>query len=176
VRKHRSAIGLIALGVTAALGPGAVLAEDTLATCAQIQADAQRLACYDGLAGYGASGTRPHIAATTPAVPIAAAPATAVATAAANPVADFGLLPPAIKQRDPENWVESITAQVKSVTRNAEDRLVITLDNGQVWAQSETKPSAVLKPGDLVRIKRAALGSFMLVGPRSVSSRVRRVR
>lgn len=176
MRKHRPAIGLIALGVTAAIGPDAVLAEDTLATCAQIQADAQRLACYDGLAGYGASGTAPPTAPFNATAPIAAAPDAAAAVAVANPAADFGLLQPAIKQRDPENWVESITAEVKSVTRNAEDRLVITLDNGQVWAQSETKPSAVLKPGDLVRIKRAALGSFMLVGPRSVSSRVRRVR
>ena len=37
------------------------------------------------------------------------------------------------------------------------DRYVITLDNGQVWTQSETNTRQILAPGDTVTIKRAAL-------------------
>ncbi len=127
---------------------------DDLSTCAGFEDDSARLACYDGLAG------RPR-----PDMPKA--------------VADFGVTEQLKRERDPETWIaarpESVTRTVKSVGRNASDRLVVTLEDGQVWLQTETKSHVPVRPGDVVVIKRAAMGTFMLLTPSSVATRVRRV-
>jgi hypothetical protein len=164
--------------------------QDSLESCARISDDARRLACYDGLAervmqGPAAAatpspapGTTPEIAtvlAPAPAPAAAAAPPVAAAPVAVDRVAEFGLSEQARKEREPEKWVESVTARVTNVGQTASDRYVITLDNGQVWVQSETNTRAILAPGDTVTIKRAALGSFKLSGPRSVFWRVKRL-
>jgi len=195
VRIHRSAISVAILAVAAGAVPPGAWGQDSLASCAQVQDDTRRLACYDVLAGRSAGGAAPSVAAapaaaptdsaasaavaTTGAAAVAAVPAAAVPAAgpaaALDPVADFGLSAQALKERAPDDWVESITATVNSVTLNASNRFVITLHNGQVWTQNETDSWPVLKPGDTVTIKRAAMGSFMLTGPRAVSWRVRRV-
>ena len=40
-------------------------------------------------------------------------------------------------------------------------KLVLTLDNGQVWSQVDSS-SLHLRTGDKVRIRRASLGSYLL--------------
>ena len=162
--------------------------QDSLESCARISDDARRLACYDGLAGRVRQGTAVAAApspapATAPDTAAVLAPAPAAAGAApvaaapvaVDRVAEFGLSDQARKEREPEKWVESVTARVTNVGQTASDRYVITLDNGQVWVQSETNTRAILAPGDTVTIKRAALGSFKLSGPRSVFWRVKRL-
>lgn len=162
--------------------------QDSLESCARISDDARRLACYDGLAGRVMQGTAvaavpspapettPEIATVLAPAPAAAAAApVAAAPVAVERVAEFGLSEQARKEREPEKWVESVTARVTNVGQTASDRYVITLDNGQVWVQSETNTRAILAPGDTVTIKRAALGSFKLSGPRSVFWRVKRL-
>lgn len=184
---------------TAVLLPPASRADASLTPCVEIADDAARLACYDRVAGRAtaapvtsapaaaASATAaPAAAASATAAPATAAPATAApattvvppATAASgnDPVAEFGLSQQAIKQRDPEGWVDSISGTVRGVTQNASGRYVVELDNGQVWAQAETDAYPVLKAGDAISIRRAAVGSFVLTGPRSVAWRVRRLR
>ena len=179
---------------TAVLLPPASRADASLTPCVEIADDAARLACYDRVAGRAtaapvtsapaaaASATAaPTAAASATAAPATAAPATTVvppATAASgnDPVAEFGLSQQAIKQRDPEGWVDSISGTVRGVTQNASGRYVVELDNGQVWAQAETDAYPVLKAGDAISIRRAAVGSFVLTGPRSVAWRVRRLR
>jgi hypothetical protein len=148
--------------------PGNVMGQDTLATCAQIEDDNRRLVCYDRLTGRGPKGT------STP-VPVAAT-AAAVTLPSTDPAADFGLSQQVIKERDPDQWVESIAAAVSNVGKGASGRYVVSLDNDQVWEQIETDSYPVLKPGDAVTIRRAAVGSFILAGPRSISWRVRRTR
>jgi hypothetical protein len=196
VRIHRSAISLAILAVAAGAVSRDVWGQGSLASCAQVQDDTRRLACYDALAGRTAGGAAPTVVAATEAAPTGSAASAALATtgvavvanepaaavpaahpaAAPDPVADFGLSADALKKRAPDDWVESITATVTNVTMNSSNRFVVTLHTGQVWSQSETDSWPVLKPGDTVTIKRAAVGSFMLTGPRAVSWRVRRVR
>jgi hypothetical protein len=158
--------------------PG-LLAADDLATCAAIDDGQRRLACYDRLAGRPGDVSGPSVVPATPAAAAAAAgPDATAAPAATDPVADFGLTAEAKRRQDPERWdrerLSSIESRVVQVKHGHYDRFVLELENGQVWQQSETMPDVELRPGDTVTIKRAALGSFMLVNRYGVATRVRR--
>jgi len=162
--------------------------------CVAISDDAKRLACYDTVFGRGsaalpgpaaapaAASAGASVAPTT--VPPATAPGTASATPAApvliDPVAEFGLSESQKRAQNPERAKDvspdSITANVAEVGRQPTGGLVVTLENGQVWAQSESLTKARVAPGDEVTIRKATLGSYMLVAPNKVSMRVRRVR
>jgi hypothetical protein len=161
---HRLTTFLIAAGMATGMASAAVRASDMLAECVGLQDDTERLACYDRLSG------RTAVAGS------ATATAAAAPSSAPEPVADFGLTARAVQERDYGNSVDSITGTVKGVSQNASGRYVVELDNGQLWAQSETDSYPVVRAGDMVTIKRGAVGSFVLSGPHSVSWRVRRVR
>lgn len=176
---------VVMLGVA----PGAVVAnpqpEAAARDCAAISEDAQRLACYDGL--FRSDGTRdPHVNATPP-VATAAVPATsegatrpASAPAAASPVADFGLTEQQKEARQPrEQKREPLDAMTARVTVAEQDRYGawrLTLDNGQVWLQTEPGLGIRFQAGSTVEIRRASLGSFVLEVPGRPVIRVRRVR
>jgi hypothetical protein len=71
---------------------------------------------------------------------------------------------------------DSLTSTVTTVERTADDKLLLTLANGQAWRQVDSR-SAVVAPGATVRIRRAAFGSYLLsAGDRSQGVRVRRIR
>lgn len=178
---RRNPVGLIICAAVLA-APGVGRSQGSLEACATIDDDAQRLGCYDRLAGRAVQSSPslgPSSQSAAPGVPAAAAVGGGVAArpaVVADPVADFGLSDLAIKQRAPDEWVGSISGRVTTVSILGNDRYVITLENGQVWEQTERNPRAILSPGDSVTIKRAALGSFKLNGPRSVYWRVQRVK
>ena len=67
------------------------------------------------------------------------------------------------------------TAAVRTVRRLPTGYLLIGLDNDQVWQQSELDSLIRLQPGDQVTIRRASLGSHLLVTPAKYSTRVRRI-
>jgi hypothetical protein len=52
---------------------------------------------------------------------------------------------------------------------------VFTLDNGQVWRQSETRASFEARTGDAVKISRGGMGSFWLSTDTHNWTRVERV-
>ena len=179
--------------VSALIAANVSLAADAR-DCVAIPDDARRLACYDSAFGRGsaaapgASGIPATAASTVSAAPPAAAPATAAASTSAapaapilvDPVAEFGLSESQKRAQNPERAKDvspdSITAKVAEVGRQPTGGLVVTLENGQVWAQSESLSKARVAPGDEVTIRKATLGSYMLVAPNKVSMRVRRVR
>lgn len=142
--------GSSAVALIAALATAAALAQSDASACASIENDRERLVCYD----------QAH--ARTPAAP-------------ANPGDAFGLTekrePPAAR----EEAVEQITAKVAEVREPQRYTLVVTLDNGQVWRQTSDLGSLTLRAGDSVRIRRAALGSYLLYPPNGGSVRVKRV-
>lgn len=65
--------------------------------------------------------------------------------------------------------------EVTAVTKNSSGRLTITLENGQIWRQMDSKTLRV-SVGDKVFVRAKSLGSFMLSKETSSRSiRVKRV-
>jgi len=132
--------------------------------CSDVFDDAQRLACYDAVFG---KPTRSSPAAGI-AAPVAAAPVVAVPVPAATAAA-----PPA-SSGSPSTASASVVGNVSAVRWLADERFVVTLDNGQVWEQLERDRSAEVKAGDRVTVRGAMLGSFVLVTAGKVQTKVKR--
>lgn len=83
---------------------------------------------------------------------------------------------------DPENAADSdavneLAATLRAVGRNESGRWIYTLDNDQVWIQTDASaPGRGPRPGQNVTIRRAALGSFMISVEGRPGVRVRRER
>ena len=132
----------------------------------------------------------PAVAAPAVAAPPVAAPpvATAIAPNAAvsslTPDQTFGLTAEGIRKLEAEQGIKSaqvrppkeLTAHIADVARNAAGRDVFTLDNGQVWRQSETRSTFEAHAGDAVVISSRALGSFWLSTSTHNGTRVERLR
>jgi hypothetical protein len=186
----------LSTAILAACAAGGALADDPngLTQCSSISNTAERLACYDRLAGRAsASKAQPSSpAAAAPAgapvsaAPPAAAPA-AAAPAAATPVparasnaGDFGLSKVQKERADgaaPNSPAEikSITARVTEFRKGPSGRPRVLFDNGQTW-EYEEDGDYLLAIGDSVTIRHASLGSFLLVTPSKLVHRVRRIR
>jgi hypothetical protein len=187
----------LSTAILAACAAGGAPAKDTdvrnaLAPCIDISSSANRLACYDKLAGRvsapNAAPVAASPAATSPAAaspaaaspaatsPAAAAPVTAAPAPAAAPTEeDFGrskVRKAASSGAPPE--IKSITAKVAAFGRSPNHRTQVTLDNGQIW-EYQDDPDPLLSIGDSVTIKRATLGSFILQTPTKLSHRVSRI-
>jgi hypothetical protein len=150
---------------TLALSP-AVLAgqapNDAAQACLRLTDRSQRLDCYDALFGRPADQRAP--------APESQAPAIAEET--------FGLTQQQIDSRAPESAApktDSIASSVAELKRAQDGKFTVKLANGQVWTQIEINTSAVPRIGDAVTIRRAAMGSFLLVTPRGSATRVRRL-
>ena len=179
--------------------------ESGLAKCAAIASAQERLACYDALsnppgpsaAPAAPAAAPPAVAPAAPTVAAPSAPAQKPGTAAAAPVAappvsvpvpapaaaapaaaaaadggNFGLS--AAQQKIAPTGPESIQAKVDHVYVNNASKSYVALDNGQTW--TSTDGNFDLFDGESVTIRRAALGSFMLVSTKSKRTyHVRRV-
>ena len=180
MRASRMALGfLLAAAMLGGASP-AVLAAGDPRSCVALADDAARLACYDRALGHSAA-SKP-----APTAPAAAAAATSIAAAPAapvkkDPVGEFGLSEQAKQAKDPAKAAEaaaapvSITGRVVSLSWRKYGEFVVTLDNAQVWAQIEPMPSAVVRVGDTVTIKKALFGSYTLVTAGRVGTKVRRI-
>lgn len=186
MRASRMALGfLLAAAMLGGASP-AVLAAGDPRSCVAIADDAARLACYDRAMGHTAAPKPAPVAPTATAAPAAAAAATSAAAAPAapvkkDPVGEFGLSEQAKQAKDPAKAAEaaaapdSITGRVMSVRWRKYGEFVVTLDNAQVWAQIEPMPSAVVRVGDTVTIKKALFGSYTLVTAGRIGTKVRRI-
>jgi hypothetical protein len=178
-----AALGFLAAAVAAAGGSSASVPPSALHACAVIAADAERLACYDQLSRRAAS--RPAAAAAAPSsavppttatarAPAAATSAAATATAAARAttVESFGNYATEHPAAPPK--ASSLQARVVELGQSASGRMTVSLEGGAVWELDTADP--LLAAGDLVDVRRAALGSFLMETPSKRTHRVRRLR
>lgn len=130
--------------------------------CAGIDESEARLACYDEAFG------RP-----------AGVPDTDRRTDPEKAREEFGLSEAQLQTKDPkrarDKGPDSIEAIVARLAYQPGGERVVWLDNRQIWLQTEVTIRGTLTKGDKVRIRKAALGSHMLVTPDGVALRVRRI-
>jgi hypothetical protein len=148
--------------------------DEALLACADEPDDARRLRCFDAaVAGLRRARATPAASAAAPSsapAPAASPPAPAAAPSAEEQFGARGDLRP-----DSRTALSEITGTITALSTRPYGQLVVTLDNGQVWA--ELAPSKLkLKTGDTVKIEAGALGSYRLVAPNRRSSKVSRVR
>ena len=150
---------LLSTAASLALGgftPALPAADAAKHPCANVRDDTDRLACYDQAFG-------------KPAEPVAT-----------PPEAQFGYTEQEAKRQagkapEPEG-PKAITAAVTSLDRQRDGKFVVTLDNAQVWSQSEINSQADVAVGDTVTVRRGVLGSYLLVTKAGIGTRVRRVK
>jgi hypothetical protein len=176
------ALGLLLAAAMLGGASPAVLAAGDPRSCVAIADDAARLACYDRAMGHTAAPKPAPVAPTATAAPAATSAAAApAAPVKKDPVGEFGLSEQAKQAKDPAKAAEaaaapdSITGRVMSVRWRKYGEFVVTLDNAQVWAQIEPMPSAVVRVGDTVTIKKALFGSYTLVTAGRIGTKVRRI-
>lgn len=138
---------------------------DSARVCVSEPDDALRLLCYDR-----AMGRQPAAAATRQA-------AGSSAPSQLSAEDRFGLSDEQARKKENVEQVpelERLVSTVTKVARRSQGELVVTLANGQVWAQKQTQTFHV-DVGETVTIKGAALGSFMMSTASGRSTRVTRV-
>jgi hypothetical protein len=149
--------------VSIAIGLGLILASSTLFAaddgkhpCANVRDNTDRLACYDQAFGKPAK------------------------SAPAPPEQKFGLPEKEVPRKGDQSREnaakDSVAAAVQSLSRQRDGKFIVTLDNAQVWAQSEINSQADVAVGDAVTVRRGALGSYLLVTKDGIATRVRRVK
>lgn len=154
---------------------------DEVRTCAELQRDAVRLACFDAIARAVGSGVPASTAlgATADDTPLAAAGAVAptpTSTAQpAPPAATFGL--PAEPEVEQAPAPQELVSSVAALRELQPGRLEITLANGQIWRQTHSDRYA-LAVGHEVRIYPTRFGRYFRLTAKALRSfvQVERVR
>jgi hypothetical protein len=157
---------MIAVSVTLLATSGILFAADEAGQrCAQVRDDAERLACYDHAFG------KPTAAATA---------ATTAPVTAPAPKEQFGFTEGQVARNSGQSAAqtapESVTAAITALDVRRDGKFVVTLDNAQVWAQSEFNSQADVEIGDRITVRRGMLGSYLLVTKAGIGTRVKRVK
>jgi hypothetical protein len=179
--KLLSFTGLFALGISTAFGQGVL---ESLVDCASLKQDPARLACFDRevakLAPLAKSGA-PTQAAPMPATPPSPVVAATPPKAASDPNDEFGVSGSLARKRTEANPIadpvpKELHAAVTGIKTKPYGELILELDNGQVWEQTEKQSTFLIKEGEKVRIRKRALGSYFLTADSGATTRVRRTR
>lgn len=126
-------------------------AADGLRRCAAESDAGQRLACFDALAS-----SLPRMEADR-----------------------FGMNANVAEKRDPTTLQraksETLTAKIAALRQTSAGEWIFTLDNQQVWAQAEARPSLRFAVGETIRIEHGAMSSLWLAADHGRKTRVRRI-
>jgi hypothetical protein len=178
--------GVIVLCIVETAG-GAELPPELL-DCRALTSAVERLDCYDQLVDAHAALPSQAAKPQTAENPAPVAPAAAVAaTAASQPARSSG---PELSQEDlfgqgetemrksvqeatDTEEIDRIEATIVEVYKSKSGKAVITLDNGQVWKQSDGSRTH-LSVNDEVTIRRRSFGSYTLFNKKN-SIRVKRI-
>jgi len=162
---HTARIALLTAAMACATVSNAE--QHPLSACRGIADDATRLACYDSMADQAnvladqATATADQTSMPANAEPAAAAPAPSAPSAEdffgrdARQSEDIALRSAGTQP------AEDIYARVAGTRVNANGKLTLELDNGQVWTQVDSSRLRI-KDGEEVRIRRAVFNSFLL--------------
>jgi hypothetical protein len=190
MRPSPIAIALIvsAAAVAAATAAMAATSDADMLRCAALPGRDARLDCYDALAHQLSSKAAAPTTAQVPAPSTAVSPAVAQAPPAlpGSPAATQAP-PAAVVAGDPKNFgltaeqqhtvdvgPQMITANISNLSSNQKGDTFMVLDNGQTW--SVTGNDGWLATGQAVRIKRAAMGSYLMLIPSNHTYHVRRLK
>lgn len=144
--------------------------EEAVRACAAETDVLRRLACYDRAAGQLVGAQAPAVAPTSSAAD-RDEPRTEL------PAAKFGVRNGPLDERKYATAPKEITATVILIEmRRSSGALVVSLDNDQVWMENQRSDYFPLKVGDTVRIRSAALGSYVMFAPSKRATRVTRIR
>ena len=155
-----------------------------LIDCRALTSSVARLDCYDQLvdaqtASPGQAAMRPTAQNPAPVAPTAATAATATVESEPNLSQEelFGKgetkIREAVQDATGAEEIDRIEARVAEVRKTTNGRAVITLDNGQVWIQTESSRTR-LAVNDKVTIRRRSFGSYMLYN-KNTAIRVKRI-
>lgn len=153
---------VVAFSFLAASSQAETLSE-ALVKCSEQSNSLKRLVCYDRITKNMKQykGLQQDITQSLP----APAPVTSVATPPPPPQPPAATKQLTMEQtfgnenKASEERLDKIVAGVSEVSKDARKRLIITLDNGQIWRQAEGSGISV-KAGQTVYVERGALGSF----------------
>lgn len=149
----------------------------TAKACAQLADDAQRLICYDRAIAAADAQAAAAIARNQQEAEARAAAARqreqekaaeaqrrAAEQAAQAKLDAFGAstLPPDRRAPDPVETIQTVRARVAETSQDAYGALVLTLDNGQKWRQTDATTIPHVRPADEVLIQKRSLGSYRL--------------
>jgi hypothetical protein len=150
------------LGTMATAGEPASRVPAELRSCVPIKRNTERLACFDR------------------GIDALLEPDAKSASDAPSAESSFGLVAQTPAQTDTDtrgrSQIEVLEARVAAISAGADGSAIIVLDNDQHWRQISGSATLLLKAGDPVVIRRAALGSFQLSTPNGRSAKVKRVR
>jgi hypothetical protein len=144
--------GLVVCMVWPLLGVAADLPPALLA-CRSLTDATERLACFD----------REVAAPTNRSAPVAATPV----APPPDPKKQFGLPEVTVAKQEVAAGTRAadaakIEAHITKLSQTPDGRVVVTLDNEQVWRQLLIEADLLMKPGDAVTISRGVLGSYWL--------------
>lgn len=71
---------------------------------------------------------------------------------------------------------DRIEGVIKSIGQRGDGQRVVTLENDQAWVLTESTSRGRMAAGDKVAIRKAAMGTFMLVTEGGVALRAKRLR
>ena len=155
--------GVFHAALTVALvASGAAAAQiDGFKACASISDGAKRLSCYDSALAAADSEAAARLAEQRRVAEIAAAKAAeeAMARREQERLAAFGAS--SSPKIDGEEAVSEISASIAEIGQGMSG-YVVTLDNGQVWRQTEARTLPPVRVGDTVTIRKGMMGGYRM--------------
>ena len=161
-------IGFTCLSLFSSLANAETLAQ-AIEKCRVVDNTLNRLMCYDKLAQKAGNMEdselqelyRQRAEMPCTAVPTATAPVqTAAPVESSDPADTFGIESRIAREKTEK--ISEISAIVGKVTQGANGKSVITLEDGQVWVQTDSVKRVKVSSGDSVIVSRGLMGGFFL--------------
>lgn len=171
------AAALFLSGTAAAQGGGAANPTDPIYSCATIPDDAARLACFDDAVAALRTKEEAGLVKTIDVAQIETIEKEAFGFSMPSLPSIFTRSASADTKPARED-ISEITVAVKSARiQPVTSRAIVTLENGQTWEQIDSTKVAArdLRDAKEARVRKAALGSFMMSVDGGRSFRVKRV-